>query len=135
MVESAALEMRYTFTGIGGSNPPLSAMHRTVHGSAEHVMCMAPPPDIMHFFYVYILRSTIDKLFYIGFTDDVWQRLKQHNDGEVQSTRPRRPFELIFFEAYPNKYDALRREKYLKTSKGKTTIRTMLKEYLTQPNE
>ncbi len=86
----------------------------------------------MNYFYVYILQSKTDKHLYFGFTNNIWNRLKQHNAGNVQSTRPRRPFELIFFEAYLNKYDALRREKYFKTTKGKTTIRTMLKEYFSK---
>ena len=86
----------------------------------------------MKYFYVYILQSKRDKRLYIGFTDNVFNRLIQHNSGKVPSTKPRIPFDLIFFEAYANKYDALRREKYFKTAKGKTTIRTMLIEYFTK---
>lgn len=86
------------------------------------------------FYYVYVLRSLKDFKFYIGFTDNIQARLNRHQLGEVPSTRTRTPFELIFFEGYLNKYDALRREKYLKTSKGKTTLRSMLKEYLNQPS-
>ena len=82
------------------------------------------------FYYVYVLRSLKDAKFYIGYTTDLRKRLQEHQEGLVASTRPRAPFELIFFEAYRNKYDAVRREKYLKTSKGKNTLRQMLKEYL-----
>ena len=82
------------------------------------------------FYYVYVLRSLKDAKFYIGYTTGLRKRLEEHQDGLVTSTRPRAPFELIFFEAYRNKYDAIRREKHLKTSKGKTTVRQMLKEYL-----
>ncbi len=85
--------------------------------------------DSMNYFYIYILQSKNDKQLYIGFTNNLQNRLKQHNAGEVKSTRPRKPLDLIFFEAYTNKYDALRREKYFKTTKGKTTVKTMLKEY------
>lgn len=81
------------------------------------------------FYYVCILKSQIDKKLYIGFTEDLKARFKKHNDGLVLATNPRRPFELIFYEAYRNKYDALRREKYFKTSKGKTSLKTMLKEF------
>ena len=83
----------------------------------------------MHFFYVYVLLLRDDK-FYIGFTSNLRNRITLHQKGKVDSTRPRLPLELIFYEAYKNKYDALRREKYLKTSKGKTTLNSMLKEYL-----
>jgi putative endonuclease len=79
---------------------------------------------------VYVLRSLKDAKFYIGYTTDLGKRFKEHQVGVVTSTKPRMPFELIFFEAYRNKYDAIRREKYLKTSKGKNTLKQMLKEYL-----
>lgn len=80
--------------------------------------------------YVYVLRSTVDEKFYIGFTADLTSRIYRHNSGYVSSTKARRPLELIFYEAYINKYDAIRREKYLKSSKGKTTLATMLRDYL-----
>jgi len=81
-------------------------------------------------YYIYILLSFKDNKFYIGFTKNLNQRLKQHKNGEVKSTRNRRPLRLIFYEAYLNKFDALRREKYFKTTKGKTTLRQMLKNFL-----
>lgn len=86
----------------------------------------------MNFYYVYVLRSLKDSKFYIGFTKDLRKRFSQHQNGESISTAPRRPFELIFYEAYKNKYDALRREKYFKNTKGKIVIRTMLREFLLQ---
>jgi putative endonuclease len=82
------------------------------------------------FFYTYVLLSLKDNKFYIGFTENLRKRLAEHNDGKSFATKCRRPFELIFYEAYRNKYDALRREKYFKTSKGKTTLKSMLREYL-----
>ena len=81
-------------------------------------------------YYVYTLFSHKDQKFYVGFSEDLKQRVANHKKGNVQSTKSRLPVDLIFYEAYINKYDALRREKYLKTSKGKTTLRSMLKEFL-----
>jgi putative endonuclease len=43
--------------------------------------------------------------------------------GKNFSTKNRRPLELIFYEAFPNKFDALKRERYFKTTKGKTTLK------------
>ena len=83
------------------------------------------------FHYVYILISQKDKLFYIGYSENLRQRIEEHNQGKNISTRNRRPLELIFYESFPNKFDALRRERYFKTTKGKTTLRQMLTEYLT----
>jgi putative endonuclease len=82
------------------------------------------------FYFTYVLLSLKDKQFYSGFTTDLDNRTRRHSDGEVPSTKYRRPLVLIFYEAYLNKSDALRREKYFKTTKGKTTLRTMLREYL-----
>ena len=82
------------------------------------------------FFYVYVLRSLSDQGFYIGSTRDLRARVRVHNEGVVPSTRPRRPFELIFYEAYRSEQDAKRREVYLKSTKGRTTLKTMLHDFL-----
>jgi putative endonuclease len=82
------------------------------------------------FYYVYVLRSLRDKGLYIGSTRDLKTRLRLHNGGAVRSTNPRRPFELIFYEACRSEYDAKRREVYLKTTKGRTTLKTMLQNFL-----
>lgn len=86
------------------------------------------------FHYVYVLISLKDGLFYIGYSDNLKQRLQEHCQGKNISTRNRRPIELIFYEAFPNKFDTLKRERYFKTTKGKVTLRQMLKEYLTNKN-
>ena len=83
-----------------------------------------------NFYYVYVLRSLRDKGLYIGSTRDLRKRLRLHNNGAVRSTNPRRPFELIFYEAYRSEYDAKRREIYLKSTKGRTTLKTMLQSFL-----
>ncbi len=85
------------------------------------------------FYYLYVLRSEKDGRFYIGSTHDLRERVKLHNTGAVKSTRPRRPLELIFYEAYANEYDAKRREGYLKTAKGKIALRVMLADFLKSP--
>ena len=76
-------------------------------------------------YYVYILRNQDGRL-YIGYTEDLRRRFEEHNDGLSTATKPYRPWLLIFYEAYVSKRDAKRREMYLKTSKGRTTIKTML---------
>ena len=84
----------------------------------------------MDFYYVYVLQSGKDEKFYIGFTSNLEQRITDHKRGKNISTASRLPVELIFYEAYLSKKDALRREKYFKTSKGKMVLRQMLKEFL-----
>jgi putative endonuclease len=78
-----------------------------------------------------VLQSTKDYKFYAGFTKNLKQRFEQHNKGLVESTKQRRPFELIYYEACIDQQDAIRREKYLKTYHGKVFIKRRLKSYLT----
>ena len=81
-------------------------------------------------FYVYVLQSTINGQLYVGFSEDLDERLKAHNSGEVISTKSHRPWKRIFYECYTNKADALRREQYLKTTAGKRALHIMLRETL-----
>ena len=80
--------------------------------------------------YVYVLRSKKDGLFYTGSTGDLKKRLDEHNKGYEPGTKHRIPFELAYYEACQSKYDALRREKYLKTTYGKRYIKSRLRDYL-----
>jgi predicted GIY-YIG superfamily endonuclease len=79
-------------------------------------------------YYVYVLRSQIDNGLYIGFTQHLEARVNKHNAGKNLATNPRKPFEFIFYEAYQNKYDALRRKRYFKSGKGRISRNLMLKE-------
>jgi len=65
-------------------------------------------------FYVYVLKSFKDGMLYIGSTNDLRKRLLAHNKGSVASTQLRKPFTLIYYEAYRVEYDARTREKNLK---------------------
>lgn len=85
----------------------------------------------MQLYYVYILQSELDSKFYTGYTKNIELRFEQHNKGQVESTKDRRPLKLIYFEACLNQQDATHREKYLKTHYGKMFIKNRLKSYLT----
>ena len=82
-------------------------------------------------YYTYILQSMKDKNFYSGFTKNLKLRFEQHNQGIIESTKNRRPFKLIYYEACLNQKDAIKREKYLKSFHGKMFLRRRLKSYLT----
>lgn len=86
----------------------------------------------MKFYYVYVLESKKDGKWYTGYTENFRSRFEQHNAGEVQSTKHRRPFDLIYFEGCKNQDDALQREKYLKTHYGKMFFKKRLKSYFTE---
>ena len=70
-------------------------------------------------FYVYIIRSLKDNRSYVGFTVDLERRLLEHNNGNTKSTRPFRPWKMIYSECYDNRSDAYKREWHLKHSEGR----------------
>ena len=82
-------------------------------------------------YYTYVLRSFKDNQYYTGFTKDLRQRFEQHQKGRIDSTKDRRPLELIYYEACLDQNDATKREKYLKTHNGKMFLKKRLKSYLT----
>ncbi len=84
------------------------------------------------FYYVYVLQSQKDKKFYTGYTKDLTGRFEQHCKGEVESTKYRRPLELIYYEACRNEKDALKREKYLKTHYGRMFLKKRLAGWFSQ---
>lgn len=82
-------------------------------------------------FYVYLLKSKKDDSLYIGFAPDLKARTIKHNQGLVQSTKNLRPVELIYYEAYKHKQDALIREKRLKQfAKGYSMLKSRLRNSL-----
>ena len=69
--------------------------------------------------YTYVLMSELDGEWYTGTAGDLRLRVKQHAEGRVRSTASRRPFRLIYYEACLERTDAYRRERFLKSGKGK----------------
>jgi putative endonuclease len=65
-------------------------------------------------YYVYVLQSELDKNFYTGFTKDLKKRIEEHN---------------------LNLKDAMKRERYLKTTWGKRYIKNRISNYLKESNK
>jgi putative endonuclease len=82
-------------------------------------------------YYTYVLHSKKDGNFYTGFTQDLRLRFEQRAKGQIESTKDRRPLDLVYYEACLKRSDATDREKYLKTYYGKAYIKRRLKSYLT----
>jgi len=72
------------------------------------------PFNAVLMYYVYILKSKKDETLYIGYTNNVERRIKEHNDGTVTYTANRLPWTLIYYEAFLSIEDARNREKNLK---------------------
>ncbi len=69
--------------------------------------------------YTYILRSLKSKIFYYGYTNNLKERVNQHNAGLSKSTKPHRPWKLVFYTAFETEQQAKNFEQYLKTGSGK----------------
>ena len=71
-------------------------------------------------FYAYVLKSLKNGKKYTGCTSKTLQeRLRQHNKGCNRWTRSNKPFELIYYEKYDNKTEAIKRENFLKSGQGR----------------
>ncbi len=73
----------------------------------------------MKMYHVYVLQSESDAGLYIGFSTDLRQRLVHHEAGDSQATRHRRPWLLVYYEAYRERQDAEGRERFLKSGAGR----------------
>ncbi len=70
-------------------------------------------------FYTYILYSYKSKNFYYGYTENLQDRFRLHNEGKVKSTAPFLPWTLVFYAAFSKENLAKEFEHYLKTGSGK----------------
>src|SRR3989339_895748 len=76
----------------------------------------SPSPGTISMLYtVYAIASIGRKYVYIGMTDNLERRMKQHQNGLNRTTKPYRPFEQIYTETFSTRWEAREREKKLKT--------------------
>ena len=66
------------------------------------------------YYYLYILKSLKDLGYYIGSTDNIEKRFKEHNAGKTKSIKHRIPFVIVYNEKYSKKKEAKQREIKLK---------------------
>ncbi|MEL6654898.1 MAG: GIY-YIG nuclease family protein [Bacteroidota bacterium] len=78
-------------------------------------------------FTVYVLYSTGYDKIYIGYTSNLEQRLLSHNKlGKKGYTVRYRPWTVIHTEKFITKTEALKREKQLKSARGRLWVRTLI---------
>jgi len=64
--------------------------------------------------YTYIVKCS-DKTFYTGWTNDLKKRIEMHNSGKgAKYTKARLPVELVYYEAFDTKEEAMSREWHIK---------------------
>lgn len=79
---------------------------------------------------VYILLSLKDYRTYVGSTSDFIRRFKQHNSGQVKSTKYRIPFKVLFTEDFDTLVEARKRELWWKSSVGRRELKKYFVEAL-----
>ena len=77
-------------------------------------------------YFVYLLRSQKSGPLYTGYTADLTQRLGQHNLGITKSTRHEAPWQLVYSEEFDTRSEAVRRERFFKSGRGRQEVRELL---------
>jgi putative endonuclease len=76
-------------------------------------------------FFVYVIKSLVRNYIYVGLTNDVERRVREHDRGQNVTTRAYKPFEIILVETFSSRIDARKREKYLKSGIGKEYLKKL----------
>ncbi|QDH78397.1 GIY-YIG nuclease family protein [Echinicola soli] len=74
-------------------------------------------------FTVYAISSKIRNYIYVGMTSNIENRINRHNSGYERTTKPYRPFLMIYTKDFATRAEARQHEKYLKTRNGKRYLR------------
>ena len=77
-------------------------------------------------YFTYILRSEVKYRYYIGSTDNLERRLRLHNEGNTISTKAFMPLQIVYYETFKTKTEALKREIELKKMKSKKYIEWLI---------
>jgi putative endonuclease len=76
--------------------------------------------------FVYAIYSLKNNRIYVGQTENIENRLKEHNSGQTKSTKPYIPWELFYQEPCADRINARLREIYLKHGTGKEKLKLLL---------
>ena len=77
-------------------------------------------------YYTYVIRSKVRNYTYIGQCNNLEKRIKEHNKGKVQSTKPYVPLELKYYEKFETREEAVTKEKYYKTTTGRKLVTQLI---------
>ncbi|MGM0550375.1 MAG: GIY-YIG nuclease family protein [Bacteroidota bacterium] len=80
-------------------------------------------------YFVYALCSSQRNYIYVGMTTNVLRRYAEHNKGYERTTRPYKPFYLLYSEEHARRVDARKREKYFKSGAGKEYLQRLRSSY------
>ena len=78
-------------------------------------------------YYVYIIKSVKYEYTYVGHTENLKKRVEEHNKGKTRSNKSYKPFELVYFERFGSRREAIERERYFKSGSGREYLKEILK--------
>ncbi|MBI2028813.1 GIY-YIG nuclease family protein [Candidatus Gottesmanbacteria bacterium] len=78
-------------------------------------------------YYTYIIEGINSHKKYIGYTSNWEKRLIYHNGGLNKSTKPYRPYKIIFLREFASKKEAIVFENKLKSYKGGDALKQLIK--------
>ncbi|MBI1343256.1 MAG: GIY-YIG nuclease family protein [Terrimonas sp.] len=74
-------------------------------------------------YFAYVIKSIDHDYYYKGHCREIEKRLLQHNSGMTESIRPYIPFKIVYFETFDTEEEAIKREKYFKSSAGRRFLK------------
>ena len=77
-------------------------------------------------YYTYVIKSISNGKCYTGHTQNLENRLKEHNTGKTKSTKANIPYEIVFYEVCNSRRAVVEKEKFFKTGMGRAYIRTKI---------
>ncbi|MBT3174010.1 MAG: GIY-YIG nuclease family protein [Lentimicrobiaceae bacterium] len=77
-------------------------------------------------YFVYVLKSEIENRLYKGMTNDIDRRVYEHNHGKNKSTKPYRPWKLVYKEEFSTFEEARKRELFFKSGFGREQLKKIL---------
>jgi putative endonuclease len=77
-------------------------------------------------YFVYVLKSHVDGRLYKGMTKNIETRIYEHNTGKNKSTRPYRPWILVYSKEFETREEARKHEKWLKSGIGREFLKSIL---------
>ena len=73
-------------------------------------------------YFVYVLKSEITGRRYVGSCSDLEDRLHRHNQERSKATKHGAPWKLVHYESFETRTEAVRRERYFKTGRGRDEL-------------
>jgi len=78
-------------------------------------------------YFVYIIESLKDGTYYVGYTQNLTERMERHNQGRSTYTKSKKPWKLVYTEEHIHRSSAIKREKEVKSKKSKEYIEHLVR--------